>query len=144
MASAVDLRNPLAPLTLVLRYVLKYDPRGGIGDEDLVDPQAAERIWCYDETPLWGAAELYLLQRQVRRSLAEIRQPILIFQGLHDAQVPAQAAQRVYDQVSSTDKTLVWLERSGHSLLVDGEREAVWEQSFAWMMQRVPGHQDQG
>jgi carboxylesterase len=138
MAPAVEVRNPLLPLTLVLRYVLKYDPRGGIGDEDLVDPQASERIWCYDETPLWGAAEVYLLQRQVREALPEIRQPILIFQGRHDAQLPPQAAQMVYDRVASSDKTLVWLGHSGHNLLVDGERESVWEQCYTWMMQRVP------
>jgi carboxylesterase len=138
MAPTVEVRNPLLPLTLGLRYVLKYDPRGGIGDEDLVDPQASERIWCYDETPLWGAAEVYLLQRQVRKALPEIRQPILIFQGRHDAQLPPQAAQMVYDRVSSSDKTLVWLDHSGHNLLVDGERKSIWEQCYSWMMRRVP------
>jgi carboxylesterase len=137
MAPAVKFRNRLLPLALLLRYVLKYDPGGGVGDEDLIDPQAIERIWCYDETPLWGAAEVYLLQRQVRKALPEIRQPVLIFQGRHDAQLPPQAAQMVYDRVGSSDKTLVWLDHSGHNLLVDGERESVWEQCYTWMMQRV-------
>jgi len=137
MAPAVRVRNRLMPLTLGLRYLLAYNPLGPMGDTDLGDPEAAQRIWCYDQTPLWGAAEVYLLQRRVRHSLARIRQPVLIFQGRRDAQLPPQAAQSVYASVSSTDRTLVWLEHSGHNLLVDRECEVVWEQSYRWMVERA-------
>lgn len=134
MAPMVTTRNRLMPLALGLRYLLKYSPLGPVGDDDLVDPEAIQRIWCYDQVPLWGVGELYLFVRQVRQVLPTIRQPILIFQGLHDAQVPPEAARMVYDDVASTDKTLVWLEHSGHNLLVDGERESVWALSYEWVM----------
>jgi carboxylesterase len=143
MAPAIRVRNRLLPLTLGLRHVLRYDPFGPMGDEDLVDPKALHRIWCYDQTPLWGAGEIYLLQQQVRRALSSIRQPILIFQGLRDAQLPPEAAQMVYDSVASADKTLVWLEKSGHNLLADGERESVWARCYDWMMTRT-GHREDG
>jgi carboxylesterase len=134
MAPMVKTRNRLMPLALVLRYLLKYSPLGPVGDDDLVDPEAIQRIWCYDQVALWGGGELYLFLRQVRQVLPSIRQPILIFQGRRDAQVPPEAAQMVYDVVASTDKTLVWLEQSGHNLLVDGERESVWALSYEWVM----------
>jgi carboxylesterase len=137
MAPAVKVQNRLMPLTLGLRYLFKYNPFGGMGDADLGDPQAIERIWCYDELPLWGAAEVYRLQQRVRQALPRIQQPVLIFQGRHDAQLDPQAAQIVYDQVGSADKTLVWLENSGHNLLADGEREAVWERSYEWLIKRA-------
>ncbi len=138
LAPAIKVQNRLLPLSLVLRYFLKYSPTGEIGDDDLVDPEAQDRVWCYDETPLWGAAEAYLLQRKVRDSLSRIRQPVLIFQGRHDATLSPEAAEIVYQGVASADKTLTWLEHSGHNLLVDGERESVWQQSYAWMMDRLP------
>lgn len=137
MAPAVKVQNPLMPLTLLLRYLFKYNPFGPMSEEDLGDPQAIERIWCYDELPLWGASEVYLLQRQVRKSLPRIGQPILIFQGRNDAHLHPQAAQIVHDEVGSTDKRVVWLERSGHNVLADGERESVWAESYAWMMERA-------
>lgn len=137
MAPVIQVRNRLLPLTLGLRHLLKYDPFGPIGDADLGDPEGIHRIWCYDKTPIWGAGELYLLQRQVRRALPTIHQPILIFQGRRDAQVSPQAAQILYDTVATTDKTLIWLENSGHNLLADGERESVWAQSHNWMMERA-------
>ena len=134
MAPAIKLQNRLLPLTLGLRYLLKYSPFGAIGDDDLGDPEAVQRIWCYDRTPLWGAGELYLLQRRVLRRLPAIHQPILIFQGRRDAQVDPEAAQILYDAVGSTDKQVIWLENSGHNLLVDGERESVWAQSYDWIL----------
>lgn len=133
MAPAVRVRNRLMPLTPLLRYLFKYSPFGSVGDQDLGDLEAIHRIWCYDDMPLWGAAEVYLLQRRVRKTLSRIHQPILIFQGRRDAQLPPEAAQMVYDGVASTDKTLLWLEHSGHNLLADGERESVWARSHAWI-----------
>ena len=134
MSPAVKVRNRMMPLALGLRYLLKYSPFGAVGDDDLGDPEALHRIWCYDQVPLWGAGEVYLLMQQVRQVLPTIRQPLLIFQGLRDAQVPPEAAQMVYDVTASEDKTLVWLEHSGHNLLVDGERESVWALSHEWMI----------
>jgi carboxylesterase len=136
MAPAIKLKDKRMPLSLVLRYLFKYNPTGGMGDSDLGDPQAADRIWCYEETPLWGASEVYLLQRRVRKGLAHIRQPLLIFQGRRDMHLDPQAAQIVHDGVASADKTLVWLENSGHNVLADGEREALWAQSYEWIVAR--------
>lgn len=137
MAPAVRIRNRLLPLALGARHVLKYSPAGAIGGGDSC-PEAGQRVWCYDELPLWGAGEVYRLQCRVRQLLPCIRQPILIFQGQHDLQLPPEAARMVYDGVASADRVLVWLEHSGHNLLVGGERELVWAQSLAWMMERVP------
>ena len=138
MAPAIKLQDRRMPLTLGLRYILKYNPKGGMGDSDLDDPQAANRIWCYDDTPLWGASEVYLLQRRLRKLLPCIGQPVLIFQGRRDKHLDPQAAQIVYYAVASTDKTLVWLENSGHNVLADGEREALWAQSYDWMLAKLP------
>jgi carboxylesterase len=139
MAPAIRVQNRLMPLALVLRYLLKYHPLGPMGDDDLGDPQAGERGWCYDEIPLWGASEVYLLQRKVRRVLPQIRQPILIFQGRRDAHLHPRAAEELYDAVASTDRSLVWLEHSGHNLLIDGERESLWALGYDWMMGLVGG-----
>jgi carboxylesterase len=133
MAPALKVRNRLLPAALGLRYLFKYNPLDPMGHDDLGDPEAIDRIWCYDEEPLWGAAELYLLQRRVRGLLSNIHQPVLIFQGRRDAQLHPQSVQILYDELSSTDKTIVWLESSGHNLLADGERESVWAQSYTWM-----------
>ena len=132
MAPAIRVQNRLIPLTLLLRYLWKYNPLGGMAD-DLCDPEAAERSWCYDELPLWGASQVYLLQRRVCQALPRIKQPILIFQGRADVHLHPQAAEELHDGVTSSDRTVVWLEKSGHNVLIDGEREAVWARCYDWM-----------
>jgi len=144
MAPAIKVQDRRIPLTLGLRYVLKYNPKGSMGDSDLGDPQASDRIWCYDDTPLWGASEVYLLQRRVRKLLPRIVQPVLIFQGRRDKHLDPQAARIVYEAVASPDRTLVWLENSGHNVLADGEREALWAQSYDWMLARLPAEHEIG
>lgn len=138
MAPCLKIRNRLAPLAAGFRYLLKYPPAGLLEEEVLRDPEAIRRMWCYDQMPMWTTGEFYLLQRQVRKVLNQIHQPILIFQGRFDNWLSPQDAPSLYEGVASTDKTLVWLERSGHNLLVDGERETVWMRSCTWIMDRVP------
>jgi carboxylesterase len=134
MAPAIKIDSPLVPLTVALRHVIKYVPTAALPKEDLADPEAADRIWCYDKTPMWGAGEIYRLQRKVMHALPRIRQPVLIFQGQRDTSVNPQAAQSLYDRIGSSDKELVWLEESGHNLLVDAEREEVWARSYEWIV----------
>jgi carboxylesterase len=136
MAPAVKVRSRLAPLSVVFRYFLTYVPSALTDEDDLGDPEAIQRIWCYDRLAMQAAAQFYLLQRRVSRLLPSIRQPLLIFQGLRDTQVPPEAARFLYERVASTDRTLIWLENSGHNLLADGERRAVWAQSYEWIMDR--------
>jgi carboxylesterase len=140
MAPAINVtKNRLMPLALVFRYLLKYYPFGTMGDGDLSDPRAVERSWHYDEIPLWGASEIYLLQRKVRLALPRVQQPILIVQGRRDAHLHPRAAEEVYDGVASKDRTLVWLEQSGHNVLIDGERESLWALCYDWMMGLLGG-----
>jgi carboxylesterase len=137
MAPAVELQFRALWVTLGLRYLVKYAPAFLVEEEALGDPEAIQRIWCYDAMSLWGAAEMYLLQREARKALSSIRQPILIFQGRLDNWLAPHSGQVLYDSVGSSDKTMVWLEDSGHNVLADGERESVWAQSYAWMMERA-------
>jgi len=34
---------------------------------------------------------------------------------------------------------VVWLEHSGHNVLIDGERESLWALSYEWIMERAEG-----
>jgi len=136
MAPAVKVRDWRMRLTPIARYFMKYSPVDHTAESDLSDPEALNRVWCYDTRPVAAAAEVYALQRWVRRALSRITQPVLIFQGRNDGDLSPDAAQITYDRIGSTDKTLIWLENSGHNVLVDGEREMVWEESYAWIRAR--------
>lgn len=130
---ARDWRVRLLP---VARFFLTWDePEPGQQGADLTDPEAWNRIWCYERRPVAAAYEVLKLQRRVRRLLPRIACPALIFQGVRDQAVVPRGAQVIYDTIASARKELVWLENSGHCLTVDSEREAVWERSWEFIQE---------
>jgi carboxylesterase len=46
-----------------------------------------------------------------------------------DGQLRFESGPYVIEQIGSTDKELVTLHNSGHNVLVDAERELVWERT---------------
>lgn len=80
----------------------------------------------YAATPLSSLSSLLHLIQQVEILLPKIYAPLLIVQGWHDHTVQPQSAQYIYDSVASEEKTLMWLEKSGHIVTIDIEREHVF------------------
>lgn len=79
----------------------------------------------YNVLTLPAVAQLATLQKIINARLDQVAQPILIFQGKLDGTVDAAGAQKIFNAVRSTDKTLIWLEESGHCLLLDRELNQV-------------------
>lgn len=136
-APALLVRDRRAPLSLLLRYFVSVMPKGEEGDLDLYDPEAFNRIWCYECYPVYGVSQVWFLQRQVRRRLGQVRQPILLFQGRRDGAIRPDNPQVLFDRVASTDKRLIWLERSGHNLLVDAQCQEVFEACLNWIKEHT-------
>jgi len=137
LGPAIKVRDWRIHLTPLVQYIVKYMPVDHAAEGDVCDPEALDRVWCYDTRPVSGAAQVLGLQRQVRRLLPRVDQPALIVQGRHDVSLSPDAAQIVHDRISSADKTLLWMENSGHNVLIDGERERVWEECAGWIEERV-------
>ena len=99
---------------------IPYLPKNRGSDEEDDNPWQGYRV-----NPLKAAIQLLRLQRETRRLLPDVRQPILIVQGKQDHTVAESAPQEIYDGVRSAVKELHWMENSGHCVMVDREWEAV-------------------
>jgi carboxylesterase len=128
---ATWIQNPLLPVTPLARYFIKTQPVSG--DSDLVDPEADARLWCYDSYPVAGAAELYSLQRRVRRLLPMLEPPLLIVYSTGDRAIHPTSARRTFDLAGSQDKQIIELDQSGHAITVDSQWRYVAEQTLAWV-----------
>jgi carboxylesterase len=82
----------------------------------------------YNSTPLSSLSSLLDLIRYIDMLLSTIHVPMLIIQGRQDHTVQPRSAEYIYDKVASDDKTLVWLEKSGHIITLDIEREQVFRE----------------
>lgn len=87
------------------------------------DPEARARHPGYDRMPLPAVAELIRLQGQVREELARVTAPLRLIYSRRDPTVRPRNADLILRGVSSRERDVLWLERSGHVLPVDLERE---------------------
>lgn len=88
----------------------------------------AEYLACYDQTPLRTVNEVSSLIREVQPLLPKIAVPLLVVQAKHEHTVRPESARYIYEHAGSKEKQLIWLEKSGHVVTLDIEREFVFEQ----------------
>lgn len=71
--------------------------------------------------PVKGSVEMLKLQKFTRKQLKRVTQPTLIFTGEYDRTITADAAQIVFDGISSKTKGMIHLAESPHCILLDKE-----------------------
>lgn len=113
-----DKRLPLLPVYRLFKKVVykrqrKYD----------VDPRYHI---AYPATPLASLESLLALIALVKAQLREITIPSLMMQSKREHTVKPESAQYIYDHIGSYYKELLWLEKSGHVVTLDIEREKVF------------------
>lgn len=123
-----DPRRVLAP---VISRVLRSLP--GVGN-DICDPDGREL--CYDRVPTASTLRMLRFTKSVRDNLADVTCPILVMHSHNDHTAHPQNAELIHSGVSSTDKQLVWLDRSYHVLTLDHDREEVYERTYEFIRAR--------
>ncbi len=89
----------------------------------------------YKVHPLRAVRELYRLQKATRARLARIRQPILVVQGRGDTIIHPSSGQIILQGVRSQQKSLRWLEHSGHVILLEDELDLIFDWTLAFIDQ---------
>lgn len=113
-----DRRLPLLPLYRLFRRTVtkKRKPMD-------VDPRYSV---CYDETPLSSLSSLLELIKHVSGLLPAVTVPALVIQSRAEHTVRPESAAYIYERLGSKEKKLIWLEKSGHVITLDSERDTVF------------------
>ena len=126
-----DWRVRLLPL---LRHVVKAMPKDPDPQHsDLTDREAFKGFWSYDVYPVAAAYQLCLLQKVVRRELDRIRAPALVVYATGDMSIHPQSGPTLYKEIGSPDKEQLVLHNSGHGIVLDVEREIVFQKVCDWV-----------
>jgi carboxylesterase len=133
-APPLRIANRLLHLAPLLKFFVKNKEKNRPGDDP--DSIVNQRWQGYTVDPVPAYAQLLALQRHVKRLLRRITQPLLVIQGLCDTNLKVDGAKELVDSVNSTDKELVWLDRSTHCLVLDVEWETAAERTLRFI-QRV-------
>ncbi len=120
-----DKRAPLLPFYRLFRkYLPKRKRRYTI--------EQAHNV-SYDKYPLAPLASLFKLRDLVKEELSDITEPVLIVQSRVEHTATPDSASYIYKHLASEKKELMWLDASGHMVILDEEREKVYERINAFL-----------
>jgi len=114
-----------------LKYVVRWHVPPD--DCDLGDPSALRLLHSYARRPTVCIESLLQLLRVVDRELPTISAPALIVHGRNDRTVDVANAPHILQRLGSADKQLAWFERSGHTVTVDLEHDALYAMVRDWL-----------
>jgi carboxylesterase len=92
----------------------------------------------YPVNPLKGTLQLLRLQREVRRQLPAIRQPLLVVQGRLDRSVHPAVPEEIISSVNSQVCELHWMAHSRHVVLLDDELDQVTQITLDFLRRVLP------
>lgn len=102
------------------------------------DPVIQENIKRYDKSVVPAVASLLKLLSKIKnKHLSKIKQPVLISQATKDIIVHPTNASYIFDHIGSTDKSLLWLENSGHVATMDYDREKLYKEITEFFMKYI-------
>lgn len=133
LAAPIYINDSRLPLLPVYRMFRNYVPKKRKKLD--VDPLYSVG---YDETPLASLSSLLDLIKQVDKLLPAIYVPALIIQSRAEHTVRPASAVHIYKSLGSHDKKLIWLEKSGHIVTLDIEKEHVFEHIASFLEGEKP------
>lgn len=110
-----------------IQWLHRLQPRIEKGPSDWHNPEAALDHIDYPYYPTRAIAELRDLLTEMRASLPKVKVPALIMHSKEDSGVPPHNAEQIYQLLGSQDKSIFWLENSGHVITREPERQRVFQ-----------------
>jgi carboxylesterase len=107
----------------IARLLTPFMPYARKDLADLHDPIALAEHADYELFPTRAVAELNALMRHTRRALHQVDVPLLLVFARHDRVVSLDALETIWSRVASTDKQQLILERGGHIVTEDYDKE---------------------
>ena len=132
-------RHPLLPFLRPLSKVWRYMAKA---PSDALDAEAERDNIAYPANPLHGIAEVRDLLAVMREALPQVRVPALVIHARRDRTVPPENATLIVQALGTADKDLVWIERSGHAIPREPDREHAFRATAAFARRVTAAQED--
>ena len=106
-------------------------------ESSILDPEARRKALGRGITTPRLLHELSLVVQRARAALPRVAAPTLVIHSRHDPRVTMAHAEAAFASLGSGEKTLEWVERSGHVISVDFDRELVAQHVIDWLESHV-------
>ena len=107
-------------------------------ESSIRDPEARSKALGRGITTPRLLHELSLVVGRARAALPNVAVPTLAIHSRHDPRVTIDDAEAAFALLGCEEKTLLWVERSGHVISVDFDRDLVSRKVLEWLESRAP------
>jgi carboxylesterase len=121
-----------------IRFFSLFVKRVEKGEPDWHDSEAAADHVDYPYYPTRSIAELRDLVDEMQAGLSKISAPVLIIHSKTDVSVPPHNAESILAALNVAEKSILWVERSGHVITRDIARQSVFDAATAFV-RRISG-----
>jgi carboxylesterase len=113
----------------------RIQPKIAKGASDWRDEEAARSHVDYPYYPTRAIAELRDLLEEMRLSLKKVTAPVLLINSKDDQTVRPEErhAEQILGALGSQDKSVVWIEGSGHVITRDAQRTRVFQATYEFI-----------
>lgn len=102
-------------------------------DRSVFDPSARAVSLGYGAFTHRSLRALRLTAARGYAALPRVKAPTLVMQSTTDNRISATATKRAFARLGASDKSIVWIEGSGHVITVDYGWRGVADRVVAWM-----------
>jgi carboxylesterase len=113
ISTPTGVRGFAVKLVPLLKPFLKYH---SIKSEELRKETNGQWVG-YDEVPINIITKVKVLIEDMKRSLPQVKCPVILFQGKKDSQIAKNSMEFIYEHLKSNFKKKIWLERNDHPIL---------------------------
>lgn len=117
-------------------YIWRFMPYKAKSSPIWDDKSMAQERIAYPKYSVKSVGELRRFVDIMRASLGQVTAPTLLMHSRADRGVLPENMQYIYNNLASQDKEMIWLERSGHIITEDSERQVVFSKISTWLSQR--------
>jgi carboxylesterase len=132
---------PDDPRLRFVRLIALFKPYLPKGDRTWFDMQAAEQHVSYDADPTLSYLQLQALLETMRAGLPQVTAPALLIYSQNDPSVTPQDGhmEAIFAALGSQKKDKLLVEKSGHILTNDLERERVRARVYSFVAENSQG-----
>ncbi|KAJ1437772.1 Serine aminopeptidase, S33 [Sesbania bispinosa] len=132
----------LAPIVSFLLPTYQFSSAYKKGLPVSRDPEAliakySDPLVCTGSIRIRTGYEILRITSYLQQNLRKVRAPFLVLHGTADSVTDPVASQKLYEEASSSDKTIKLYDGFLHDLLFEPERDAITQDIIQWLNSRT-------
>lgn len=130
--------DPRLRFIKLISHFIKFIPKNNQApDADWFDKQSFLEHKSYPLNPVRSIAELRLLMAEMHSALPKVDIPVVLVHSRNDNYVIKDSMQRIFDELGTENKKMIWVEGSGHVITREPARELVFKAASDFILKAI-------